>query len=123
MALHNLNNSDVNNPLSDDDEEEEMILEDKHIILVENTRESFEWNDRYDDDDHELEFRRLERGMIKEMVITMGKPPWTSSSMDDMSNEEFRFAIEAFISQRNKVIMQENFHDEEAMHLNSDQQL
>ncbi|OMO87557.1 hypothetical protein CCACVL1_08947 [Corchorus capsularis] len=125
----NRGNSEGKNPLSDDDDEghtEEEILEDKHIILVENYTqhysESFEWND-HNYDDHELELRRLERGMIKEMAITMAKPPWTSSSMEDKSNEEFRFAIEAFISQRNKVMMQENFHDEEAIYAFSDQQL
>ncbi|GMI96814.1 hypothetical protein HRI_003350700 [Hibiscus trionum] len=78
----------------------EEILVDKHVILVENavgkivavgsdnTSECLERN-------HHPHHQRLEGRMSKELAITMRElPAWRL--MDDMSNEESRFAIEAF---------------------------
>ncbi|XWS14548.1 hypothetical protein CRYUN_Cryun35bG0019400 [Craigia yunnanensis] len=101
-----------------EEEHTEEILVDKHIILVENAvgkivGVSSDNSDSFERNHNQLEFRRLERGMSKELVITVIEPPWRS--MDDMSNEEFRFAVEAFIAERNTVMMQENNHDEEGI--------
>ncbi|KAK8596723.1 hypothetical protein V6N13_001326 [Hibiscus sabdariffa] len=87
-------------PSLDDDEHcgglEEMIV-DKHVILVENvvggivavgSDNSGECLER-----NHHRGRRLEGRMSKELVITMRElPAWRL--MDDMSNEELRFAIE-----------------------------
>ncbi|XVE56083.1 hypothetical protein DITRI_Ditri03aG0208700 [Diplodiscus trichospermus] len=99
-----------------EEEQADEIVVDKHIILVENAvREivavSSDNSESLERNTNQLELRRLERGMSKEMVITMREPPWRS--IDELSNEEFRFAVEAFITERNKVMMQENIHDEE----------
>ncbi|WRX29802.1 hypothetical protein QQP08_022289 [Theobroma cacao] len=110
---------DVGDDSPPGEEHKEEILVDKHIVSVENaageilsvcsddSSESFEWSH------HGLELRRLERRMSKEVVITMREPPWRS--MDDMRNEEFTFSMEAFIAERNEVMMEENIHDEEGL--------
>ncbi|KAE8712698.1 hypothetical protein F3Y22_tig00110236pilonHSYRG00096 [Hibiscus syriacus] len=107
-------------PSLEDDEhcrDSEEILVDKHVILVENavgeivalssdnSGECFGRN-------HRRHHQRLEGRMSKELVISMRELP-ARRIMDDMSNEEFRFALEAFIDGRNKVMKQEKIDDDE----------
>ncbi|XVF73779.1 hypothetical protein PTKIN_Ptkin13bG0009400 [Pterospermum kingtungense] len=105
-------------PDVDDSHPEEENIVDKHIILVENAGgeiitavSSSDNSESFQRNHNQLELQRLERGMSTKLVITMIEPPWRS--MDDMSSEEFRFAVEAFIAERKKEVMQENIHDQD----------
>ncbi|XVE69845.1 hypothetical protein DITRI_Ditri10aG0024300 [Diplodiscus trichospermus] len=92
-------------------EEEEQV--DKHIILVQKAVDqgiaavSSDNSQSWERNHNQFELWRLERGKSKELLIKLrSEPPW--KSMDGMSNEEFRFAVEAFIADKKEVMMQEN---------------